>query len=69
MLNIYQSPQFLGLNLGERTVLGNSKSDIAISPVEIVLGKSVIRVEMDMNKGVISWFLDGSFLCARKIPR
>jgi len=22
-----------------------------------------------MNKGVVSWFLDGTFLCARKLPR
>ena len=69
LLNIYQSPQFIGLNLSERTILGNSKSDIAIQPVEIVEGKSVVRVEIDMNKGVISWYLDHSFLCARKIPR
>ena len=69
LLNIYQSPQFIGLNLSERTILGNSKSDIAIQPVEIVDGKSVVRVEIDMNKGVISWYLDHSFLCARKIPR
>jgi len=22
-----------------------------------------------MNKGVISWYLEGGFLCARKLPR
>jgi hypothetical protein len=28
----------------------------------------VVKVEADMNKSVISWFLDENFLCARKIP-
>ena len=50
-------------------MLGNSKSDVAIQPVDIVEGKSVVRMEIDMNKGVISWYLEGGFLCARKIPR
>jgi hypothetical protein len=48
--------------------LGNNKSDVAIPIVEIVEGKSIIKVEYDMNKSVISWFLDDSFLCARRIP-
>jgi len=69
LLNIYQSAQFIGLNLSERTILNNSKTDIAISHVEIVEGRSIVRVEIDMNKGVISWYLDGGFLCARKLPR
>ena len=69
LLNIYQSAQFIGLNLSERTILNNSKTDIAISHVEIVEGRSVVRVEIDMNKGVISWYLDGGFLCARRLPR
>lgn len=67
--NIYHSPQFIGLNFAEKTILGNNKSDIAIPPQDITEGKSVVRVEIDMNKTVISWFLDGVFLCARKIPR
>ena len=29
----------------------------------------MIKVEIDMNKSVISWYLDNGFLCARKIPR
>jgi hypothetical protein len=28
----------------------------------------VVKVEVDMNKSVISWFLDDGFLCARRIP-
>ncbi len=28
----------------------------------------MVKVEVDMNKAVISWFLDEGFLCARKIP-
>lgn len=67
--NIYHSPQFIGLHFSERTILGNNKSDVAIPPQDIIEGKSVVRVEIDMNKTVISWFLDGVFLCARKIPR
>lgn len=49
-------------------MLGNNKSDIAIQTVEILEGKSIVKVEVDMNKGVISWFLDDNFLCARRIP-
>ena len=67
-INNYHSPYFLGLSLSEKTVLGSNKSDVAIQPVEVVEGKSVVKVEIDMNKSVISWFLDDGFLCARKIP-
>lgn len=67
-VNSYHSPYFLGLSLSEKTVLGNNKSDVAIQPVEIVEGRSVVKVEVDMNKSVISWFLDDGFLCARRIP-
>lgn len=28
----------------------------------------MVKVEVDMNKSVISWFLDDGFLCARRIP-
>lgn len=48
--------------------MGNNKSDVAIQTVEIVEGKSIVKVEVDMNKSVISWFLDDNFLCARRIP-
>jgi hypothetical protein len=67
-INNYHSPYFLGLSLSERTVLGNNKSDVAIQVVEVVEGKTIIKVEIDMNKSVISWFLDENFLCARRIP-
>lgn len=33
--NIYHSPQFIGLHLSEKTILGNNKSDVAIPPVDI----------------------------------
>jgi len=33
IINTYHSPYFLGLYFSERTILGNSKSDVAISPV------------------------------------
>lgn len=67
-VNNYHSSYFLGLSFSQRTILGNNKSDVAIPIVEIVEGKSIIKVEYDMNKSVISWFLDDSFLCARRIP-
>lgn len=66
--NSYHSPYFLGLYLSEKTILGNSKSDVAIQPVEIIEGKSIVKIEIDMNKSVVSWFLDETFLCARRIP-
>lgn len=35
LVNTYHSPHFMGLLLSERTILGNNKSDVAITPVEI----------------------------------
>lgn len=41
---------------------------MAAGPIELVENRSTLRLEIDMNKSVLSWFLDGNFLCARKIP-
>ncbi len=59
----YYSPFFMGLNLHHCHLFGNNtKLKINLSKLNIVNGESIFKVEINMNKRIIRWFMDNKII-------
>lgn len=67
--NAYNSPYFMGFFLYGGYLYGNGKSPIVASNFTIVDGQSIVKVEIDMNKKWISWYLNEALLYSTEITK
>ena len=56
--DIFENPYFIGLSLCNGTLFNYGKYETAVPNLKVEKGKTVFKVELDMNNQKISWFSD-----------
>lgn len=65
----YDSPYFMGFYLYNGTLYGNNKSPTVAPNLNVVIGETVFKVEIDMNRKEIAWYGSGVKLYSTEITK
>lgn len=52
----FYSPYFMGLYLSDRGLYGNNQHPTVVPNIDVVIGETVFKVEIDMNKKEVAWY-------------